>query len=234
SRSRTPRRHGRGALRSQPGGFSMQSKAKTVAEYIAALPEDRRDAIKAVRAVIKKHLPAGYKEGMDYGYIGWAVPPSAHPPPHPAPNNGPPPCYAAPASQKNHRALYLMCAYADGPVKQRLVAGFKAAGKKLDMGKACIRFKQLDDLPLDVIAQAAGAVPMKKYIEVAKAAHAKKKGRHRRRSAMRRASCSCAGTAARWRRSGCAAATPCHRSRASWRSRVARWMQATPTSPWRL
>jgi uncharacterized protein YdhG (YjbR/CyaY superfamily) len=148
----------------------MQSSAKTVAEYIASLPEDRRDAIKAVRAVVKKHLPAGYKEGMEYGYIGWSVPLSVYPDTY----NGQPLCYAALASQKNHMALYLMCAYGEGPLKQRLVKGFKAAGKKLDMGKACIRFKKLEDLPLDVIAEVTAAVPMKQYVEVARAAHAKK------------------------------------------------------------
>ena len=149
----------------------MQSRAKTVAEYIASLPEDRRVAIKTVRDVVKKHVPEGYKEGMDYGYISWSVPLSAYPDTY----NGQPLCYAALASQKNHMALYLMCAYADSPIKQRLVAGFKAAQKKLDMGKSCIRFKKLEDLPLDVIAEAAAAMPMKKYIEIAKAAHAKKK-----------------------------------------------------------
>ena len=149
----------------------MQSKAKTVAEYIASLPEDRRGAIKAVRDVVKKHLPAGYREGMDYGYIGWSVPLSVYPDTY----NGQPLCYAALASQKNHMALYLMCAYAEGPIKQRLVKGFKEAGKKLDMGKACIRFKKLEDLPLDVIAEITAAVPMKQYVEIARAARAKKK-----------------------------------------------------------
>jgi uncharacterized protein YdhG (YjbR/CyaY superfamily) len=149
----------------------MQSSAKTVSEYIASLPDDRRAAIKAVRDVVRKHVPEGYKEGMDYGHIGWSVPLSAYPDTY----NGQPLCYAALASQKNHMALYLMCAYGEGPVKQRLVAGFKAAGKKLDMGKACIRFKKLEDLPLDVIAEVAGAVPMKRYIELAKAVRAKKK-----------------------------------------------------------
>jgi hypothetical protein len=108
---------------------------------------------------------------MDFGYIGWSVPLSVYADTY----NGQPLCYAALASQKNHMALYLMCAYADGPVKKRLVAGFKAAGKKLDMGKSCLRFKRLEDLPLDVIAETAAAVPMKKYIEIAKAARAKKK-----------------------------------------------------------
>ena len=150
----------------------MQAKrAKTVAEYLASLPEDRRGAIKTVRAVVKKNLPAGYKEGMDYGFIGWTVPLSVYPDTY----NGQPLCYAALANQKNHMALYLMAAYAEGPIKQRLVKGFRAAGKKLDMGKSCIRFKSLDDLPLDVIAEVAAALPMKKYVDIAKAAHPKQK-----------------------------------------------------------
>jgi uncharacterized protein YdhG (YjbR/CyaY superfamily) len=150
----------------------MQGKrAKTVAEYIASLPEDRRGAIKTVRAVVKKNLPAGYKEGIDYGFIGWTVPLSVYPDTY----NGQPLCYAALANQKNHMALYLMAAYAEGPIKQRLVKGFRAAGKKLDMGKSCIRFKSLDDLPLDVIAEVAAALPVKKYVEIAKAAHPKQK-----------------------------------------------------------
>jgi uncharacterized protein YdhG (YjbR/CyaY superfamily) len=150
----------------------MQGKrAKTVAEYIASLPEDRRGAIKTVRAVVKKNLPAGYKEGMDYGFIGWTVPLSVYPDTY----NGQPLCYAALANQKNHMALYLMAAYAEGPIKQRLVKGFRAAGKKLDMGKSCIRFKSLDDLPLDVIAEVAASLPLKKYVEIAKAAHPKQK-----------------------------------------------------------
>ena len=150
----------------------MQGKrAKTVAEYIASLPEDRRGAIKAVRAVVKKNLPAGYKEGIDYGFIGWTVPLSVYPDTY----NGQPLCYAALANQKNHMALYLMAAYAEGSIKQRLAKGFKAAEKKLDMGKSCVRFKSLDDLPLDVIAEVAAALPMKKYVEIAKAAHPKQK-----------------------------------------------------------
>jgi len=150
----------------------MQSKrAKTVAEYIASLPEDRRGAIKAVRAVVKKNLPAGYQEGIGYGFIGWTVPLAVYPDTY----NGQPLCYAALANQKNHMALYLMAAYAEGPIKQRLAKGFRAAGKKLDMGKSCIRFRSLDDLPLDVIAAVAAALPLKKYVEIAKAAHPKQR-----------------------------------------------------------
>src|SRR5262245_11984452 len=149
----------------------MQAKATTVTEYLDALPEDRRSAIKAVRAVIKKNIPKGYEEGMEFGYISWTVPLAVYPDTY----NGQPLCYAALASQKSHMALYLMCAYADGPLKKKLEAGFKAAGKKLDMGKACVRFRKLDDLPLDVIGEIAGAVPMKRYVELARAAHAGRK-----------------------------------------------------------
>ena len=149
----------------------MQSKAATVTQYLADLPEDRRAALEAVRAVIRKNIPKGYVEGMEFGHISWSVPLSIYPDTY----NGQPLCYAALASQKSHMALYLMCAYADGPVKKKLVSGFKAAGKKLDMGRACIRFRNLDDLPLDVIGEVAAAMPMKKYVEIAKAAHTGRK-----------------------------------------------------------
>lgn len=144
----------------------MQAKrAKTVAEYIASLPEDRRGAIKTVRAVVKKNLPAGYKEGMNYGFIGWTVPLSVYPDTY----NGQPLCYAALANQKNHMALYLMAAYAEGPIKQRLVKGFRAAGKKLDMGKSCVRFKRLADLHLPAIGVAIAALPVKEFVRRAQA-----------------------------------------------------------------
>jgi len=149
----------------------MQSKAKTITEYIADLPEDRRVAIKAVREVLKKKVPKGYVESMGYGMITWSVPLETYPDTY----NGQPLMYAALASQKQYMSVYLMCAYASDTLLKRLQAGFKERGKKLDMGKSCIRFKQLDDLPLDVIGDIAAAVPMKKYIEVAKKSHPKKK-----------------------------------------------------------
>jgi hypothetical protein len=149
----------------------MKSSAATVVEYIAGLPEDRRSAIKAVRDVIRKHVPKGYAEGIESGCITWSVPLAVYPDTY----NGQPLMYAALASQKNHMGLYLMCAYMNPPLRKKLEAGFRAAGKKLDMGKACVRFKKLDDLPLDVIGEVVAAVPMKKYVEVAKTAHAGRK-----------------------------------------------------------
>ena len=149
----------------------MKSSASSVAEYIAGLPDDRRDAISAVRAVINKSLPKGYREAVGFGMISWSVPLSVYPDTY----NGQPLCYVALASQKQHMSLYLMCTYMNPPLQRKLAAGFKAAGKKLDMGKACIRFRKLDDLPLDVIGEIAGSVPVKAYVEVAKKAHAGRK-----------------------------------------------------------
>ena len=145
--------------------------ATSVADYLAQLPEDRRVALEKLRKLINKNLPQGYQETFAWGMITWSVPLSVYPDTY----NGQPLCYASLGSQKNHMALYLMSGYAEGPIKKRLTAGFKAAGKKLDMGKACIRFKSLDDLPLDVIAEVAGSVPMKAFVEMAKGAAAKRK-----------------------------------------------------------
>ena len=130
-----------------------------------------RSAIKAVRDVIRKKMPKGYEEGMGYGMITWSVPLAAYPGTY----NGLPLLYAALSSQKQYMSVYLMTAYAPGPLKKRLEDGFKGHGKVLDIGKACIRFKKLEDLPLDVIGDVVAAVPMKKYIAIDQAVHGKKK-----------------------------------------------------------
>jgi len=143
----------------------------TVEDYLASLPDDRRRALTKLRSVLRKHIPKGYVESHSFGMIAWAVPLAVYPDTY----NGQPLCYAALASQKHHMSLYLMCAYAHAPLRKKLEDGFRAAGKQLDMGKACIRFKSLEDLPLDVIADIAGAVPVAKYVETAKQAHAQRK-----------------------------------------------------------
>jgi len=141
----------------------MKSTAKTAEEYLAGLPEDRRLAIGAVRKVILDNLPEGYEERMQYGMIGYVVPHSIYPAGyHCDPTQ--PLSYACLASQKNHMALYSMCAYGDKATFEWIQKAFKAAGKKLDMGKSCIRFKKLDDLPLDVIGQLIARVPVKTYV----------------------------------------------------------------------
>ncbi len=141
----------------------MASQAKTVHEYLAGLPEDRRAAIEAVRSVILKNLPAGYEEAMQYGMIAYVVPHSLYPAGyHCDPSQ--PLIYAMMGSQKNHMALYLMSAYGDAATRDWFIKEYKASGKKLDMGKACLRFKKLEDLPLNVIGRLIARTPAKAYI----------------------------------------------------------------------
>ncbi|MBM4069128.1 MAG: DUF1801 domain-containing protein [Planctomycetes bacterium] len=143
----------------------VQSRAVTVAEYLAGLPEDRRTAIEAVRAVILKNLPRGFEERMSYGMIGYVVPHSLYPPGYHCDPQLPLP-FACLASQKNHMAVYLMSIYGDKTTEDWFIKEYKATGKKLDMGKSCIRFKKLDDLPLELIGKVIARVPVKKWIEV--------------------------------------------------------------------
>lgn len=142
----------------------MQSKATTVSEYLSSLPEDRRAALMAVRETILDNLDKDYVEGMQYGMIGYYVPHSVYPPGyHCDPRQGLP--FAGLASQKNYMTVYLMSVYNSDPELKWLQQAFKKAGKKLDMGKCCIRFKKLDDLPLDVIGEVVHRSPAKKFIE---------------------------------------------------------------------
>lgn len=142
----------------------MQSKAKTVDQYLAELPEDRRAAIAAVRKVILKNLDKDFEEGMQYGMIGYYVPHSVYPPGYHCDPRQPLP-YACLASQKNYMSLYLMSVYGGGDHAKWFQQAWAKTGKKLDMGKSCIRFKKLDDLSLEVIAEALRRVTAKKYIE---------------------------------------------------------------------
>ena len=142
----------------------MQSKAKTVAQYLSELPEDRREALQAVRAAVLKSLRKGYAEGMQYGMIGYFVPHSVYPPGYHCDPKQPLP-FAGLASQKNHMAIYLMCLYSDPKLEAWFREAWAKTGKKLDMGKSCVRFKKIDDLPLKVIGQVIRRVPVKKFIE---------------------------------------------------------------------
>lgn len=141
----------------------MISKAKTVKEYLSALPEDRRAAIQAVRDVILKNLDKGFEEGMQYGMIGYFVPHSVYPPGYHCDPKQPLP-FACLASQKNHMTVSLMCLYGIPQHEAWFRNEWAKTGKKLDMGKACIRFKKLEDLPLDVIGKAVARVPLKEFI----------------------------------------------------------------------
>jgi len=141
----------------------MTSKAKTVAEYLKNLPDDRRTAISAVRKVVLDNLPKGYEECMNYGMIGYVVPHSIYPPGYHCDPKLPLP-FASLASQKNHMAVYVMTVYGDNDTEKWFRKAWAVTGKKLDMGKCCIRFKKLEDVPLDVIGQLVARVPVKKFI----------------------------------------------------------------------
>jgi len=141
----------------------MNSKAQTVKLYLAQLPADRRAALQAVREVILKNLDQGYEEGMQYAMIGYYVPHSVYPPGYHCDPKQPLP-FAGLASQKNHMALYLMCIYGSPRHEEWFRREWAKTGKKLDMGKSCIRFRRLEDLPLDVIGKAIARVPLKDYV----------------------------------------------------------------------
>jgi len=146
----------------------FQGKSKTVAEYLKSLPDERRAVVQKLRTLVNGHLPKGYKEQMGWGVITYAVPLSVLPDTY----NGEPLCYAAIAAQKNHYSLYLMAAYGNSPQAKRLADGFKEHGKKLDMGKSCLRFTSLDDIPLDVVGAVIASVPLETYVGVYKASRA--------------------------------------------------------------
>ena len=141
----------------------MKSKASTVEEYLGQLPEDRRAAIQIVRKVILKHMPRGYEEVLQYGMLGYVVPLKVFPAGYLNRKNEPLP-YICLASQKNYMSIYMMSVYGDAETEFR--KEYKATGKRLDMGKCCVRFRKLEDLPLDVIGRAVARYPMKKWIEI--------------------------------------------------------------------
>lgn len=139
-----------------------QSAAPTVERYLASLPADRRGELARVLDVVRANLPAGYEEGMQSGMIGWHVPLSRYPDTY----NKQPLCLAGLASQKQHMSLYLMTVYGDPALERAFRDGFAAAGKRLDMGKSCVRFRSADALALDVIGETIRKVSVEAYIAI--------------------------------------------------------------------
>ena len=138
----------------------------SVAAYLGRLPIARRRELERVRSVVRKHLPAGYEETLTRGMIVYEVPLRRYPDTY----NGHPLCYAALASQKSYLTLHLMPVYGSATLAQKLRDGFKAVGKKLDMGKACIRFRTADDLALDAVAEVVASTPLERFVAIAQAA----------------------------------------------------------------
>ncbi|QDV04821.1 hypothetical protein Poly30_03150 [Planctomycetes bacterium Poly30] len=141
----------------------MQSQAATVKEYLASLDPDRRKAIEAVRKVIKANLDPKIKEVMSYGMIGYCIPKSVYPPGYHCSPEQPLP-FMNVASQKNHMAVYLFMIYGNEGEVSWFETEWKKTGKKLDMGKACLRFKKLEDVALDVLGEAVRRMPADKFI----------------------------------------------------------------------
>jgi hypothetical protein len=149
---------------------AMKPGAATIPAYLDSLPADRRAALDQLLVVIRKNMPQGYEEAFAYGVIAWQVPLSVYPDTY----NKRPMMYAALGSQKGHMALYLCNVYGDPETRAAFEARWAKSGKKLDMGKACVRFKKIEDVALDAVAEAIAATPMNKYVAFAKVVHAKK------------------------------------------------------------
>jgi len=143
----------------------VMSKATTVTEYLDQLSPERRADVEKVRQVILDNLPAGYEEVMQYGMIGYAVPLSRHPRGY-LDNPEVPVCYAGLAAQKNYLSVYLMNIYGNKEAEAWFRQEYKKSGKKLDMGKSCVRFKRVEDAALDVIGQAIARTPVDEFIAI--------------------------------------------------------------------
>jgi len=138
----------------------VHSDAKSVKEHIDSLPENRQDTISKVREVILKNLPDGYVETMNWGMISYEVPLTLCPKTY----NGKPLMYAALASQKNHMALYISAIYASKESREIFEKAYRATGKRFDAGKSCVRFKKLEDLPLELIGESISLMKPDEYI----------------------------------------------------------------------
>jgi len=138
----------------------MRSEATTVEEYLASLSPERRAIVETVRATILQNLPDGYEEAMNWGMITYQVPLSIYPETY----NGKPLMYVALASQKNYLSLYLTGVYIDAEARQAFEAAYQATGKRMDIGKSCVRFRTLENLPLELIAKSIAAMEMHEFV----------------------------------------------------------------------
>jgi uncharacterized protein YdhG (YjbR/CyaY superfamily) len=138
----------------------MGSDVSTVQEYLDNLEPDRREVVSAVREVINAAMPDGYEEGIAFGMIGWSVPLERYPDTY----NGQPLGYLALAAHKRYYSLYLNALYAGSVDEAEFRRRWEASGRKLDMGKSCLRFRKLEDLDLDLIAETVAGTPADAYI----------------------------------------------------------------------
>ena len=151
----------------------MQSKSTTIEDYLSNLPDDRAEQITRVRQTILENLPEGYEETMNWGMISYQVPLSVYPDTY----NKQPLLYAALASQRNHMAVYLSGIYTFEDRYTAFEAAYRETGKRLDMGKSCVRFRKIENLPLELIGKTIASLPMVDFVEHVKKVHSRRKSR---------------------------------------------------------
>lgn len=149
----------------------VSSKETTPEAYLASLPPERRKVVATVRALVRKHLPKGYVETMNWGMLSYEIPLGLYPDTY----NKQPLMYMALAAQKNSYMLYMMGVASKSGLMEKLSDAYRASGRKLDMGKECLRFKTIEELPLAVIAEIVAATSVEQHIEAAQASRQTKR-----------------------------------------------------------
>ena len=155
----------------------MKSHATTAQEYLDELSPERREAVSAVREVVLERLPDGFVEAMDFGMIAYVIPLERYPKTY----NGHPLLYAGISSEKRYVSVHLMGIYSDGQSESWFVDSYKATGKRLDMGKSCVRFRKLEDLPLELVGEAVSRTSDDEYIRLYEESRPPKRASRRRR-----------------------------------------------------
>jgi len=138
----------------------MRSDATTVSQYLSELTDDRRATIETVRKTILENLPNGYEEVINWGMITYQVPFDTYPNTY----NRKPLMYAALASQKNYMSLYLTAIYINDETSHAFEKAYRSTGKRYNVGKSCVRFKKIEDLPLDLIADSIASLSVEEFI----------------------------------------------------------------------
>ena len=157
--------------------------ALTVEQWLASVPAERKDAINAVRDVVNQHLPQGYEETVDWGMLAWVVPLATLPDTH----NGRPLLFAALGAHRKLMTVYLSSVYGDPVLRREFEIAYKNSGKELNMGGSCVHFRQLDDLPLDVVGDTIARVGVDRYVERYKASRTKKNPKERPKAKAKKA-----------------------------------------------
>lgn len=138
----------------------VNSRATSAAQYLSEIPNDQRDQLQKVRLVVKRNLGKGFDEAMNWWMISYQIPLSTYPTTY----NKKPLMFAALAAQKHNISLYLMCIYQSSELLDQIIEGYRDMGKKPNMGKSCIRFKSVEDIPLEIIGKVIKEVSLRKFI----------------------------------------------------------------------